>query len=135
MPRNPTLEERMKKMQQKAVALSSSGQDSSGKASHNKAAIPKITAIGHGANAEKILDLAFAAGVKVRKDDDLVEILSKFELDSEIPVEALEAVSEILSHLYKENIRLNPADHKDNLQGHSPQDQESAPQDNEEKEL
>lgn len=94
-----TLNEMMKK---KAIALSSKGK---------KDNIPTITATGIGKNAEKILDLAYAHGVKVRKDDDLVEILSKFEEDNQIPIEALEAVSEILTHLYNENIRLDPSKH------------------------
>jgi flagellar biosynthesis protein len=94
-----TLSEMMKK---KAVALSSKGK---------KDNIPTITATGTGKNAEKILDLAFTHGVKVRKDDDLIQILTKFEEDSQIPIEALEAVSEILTHLYNENIRLDPSKH------------------------
>lgn len=85
-----------------AVALEQKG---------DKQDIPKITASGYGTNAEKILRLAFDNDVKVRKDEDLVEILSQFEVDSLIPLEALNVVSEILSHVYRENINLTEARH------------------------
>lgn len=87
-----------------AVALEQQGE---------KQDIPKITASGFGTNAEKILRLAFDNGVKVRKDEDLVEILSQFEVDSLIPIEALNVVSEILSHVYRENINLTEARHQE----------------------
>ena len=82
---------------QKAVALEQ--QD-------DRQNIPRITASGSGANAEKILRLAFDNDVKVRKDEELVEILSKFDVDNLIPIDALGVVSEILSHVYRENIKL-----------------------------
>lgn len=69
----------------------------------NSNELPTITASGHGAVAEKILELAFAQGVKVRKDADLAEILSLVELDNEIPTEAIVAVAEILIQVYKAN--------------------------------
>lgn len=75
--------------------------------------IPKITASGSGENAEKILRLAFDNDVKVRKDEELVEILSKFEVDSIIPLEALNVVSEILCHVYRENIKLDEMKHQE----------------------
>ena len=64
---------------------------------------PRVTASGRGALAEQILEIAFARGVKVREDADLAEILSAIEVDSEIPVEALAAVAEILSYVYRAN--------------------------------
>ena len=87
-----------KNPRQKAVALKQDGQ---------KSTIPRITASGRGAQAEKILKIAFDNNVKVRTDEDLVEILSAFDVDSYIPLEALQPVSEILSYLYNENIRLS----------------------------
>jgi len=62
---------------------------------------PRIVASGQGAVAEQILQLAFASGVKVREDADLVEILSLLEVDSPIPLEALAAVAEILAYVYR----------------------------------
>lgn len=65
--------------------------------------LPRVTATGTGAVAEQILAAAFAAGVKVREDADLAEILAAVEVDSEIPLEALAAVAEILSYVYRAN--------------------------------
>lgn len=70
-----------------------------------KDAAPRITATGQGHVAEQILQIAFANGVKVREDADLVEILSVMEVDSVIPLEAYAAVGEILSYIYKANAR------------------------------
>ena len=52
---------------------------------------------------EKILDMAFASGVKVRQDADLAEMLAAIDIDSEIPPEAFAAVAEILSYIYELN--------------------------------
>lgn len=78
-----------------AVALSHDSQ---------KGGVPIVTASGYGCLAEKILDLAFAAGVKVRQDADLAEILAALDIDSEIPPEAFAAVAEILSYVYELNV-------------------------------
>jgi flagellar biosynthesis protein len=64
---------------------------------------PRVLATGRGAVAEQILELAFAHGVKVRQDADLVQILSAVDVDSEIPVEAFAAVAEILAYVYRAN--------------------------------
>ncbi len=52
---------------------------------------------------EQILQLAFANGIKVRKDSDLAEILMAVDVDSEIPLEAFAAVAEILNYIYRIN--------------------------------
>ncbi len=70
---------------------------------------PKIIAKGSGALAEKILDIAFAEGVKVRQDKDLTEILDAFDVESPIPLEALHAVSLILERVYAENNKMSDA--------------------------
>lgn len=72
--------------------------------------VAKITAAGRGEVARKILDIAFANGVKVREDADLAELLAKFELESPIPSEALMAVGEILAYVYQANNEPNPFD-------------------------
>lgn len=66
-------------------------------------ALPRIVASGHGAVAEQILELAFASGVKVRTDADLAEILAAIDVESEIPIEAIAAVAEILAYVYRAN--------------------------------
>jgi flagellar biosynthesis protein len=65
--------------------------------------VPKIIASGHGHVAEQILQVAFAQGIRVREDADLTEILSKIEVDTEIPLEAFAAVAEILARVYQAN--------------------------------
>ena len=65
-----------------------------------------MVATGKGELARQILDLAFAAGVKVREDADLVEILAAVDVDSQVPLEALMAVAEILTYVYVANGRL-----------------------------
>ena len=75
-----------------AIAI---GQDPHGKAA------PRVVATGRGALAEQILQIAFDRGVKVRSDADLAEILAAVEIDTEIPLQALAAVAEILSYVYR----------------------------------
>ena len=70
---------------------------------------PRVTAAGRGALAEQILEIAFARGVKVREDAELAEILAAIEVDSEVPVEALAAVAEILSYVYRANAASAPS--------------------------
>lgn len=65
--------------------------------------VPRITATGKGYVAEQILAIAFAHGVKVREDSELVDILSLLEVDSPIPVEAFAVVAEILAYVYQAN--------------------------------
>ena len=67
---------------------------------------PRVVATGKGELARQILDLAFAAGVKVREDADLVEILGAVDIDSPVPLEALMAVAEILTYVYLANGRM-----------------------------
>ena len=67
---------------------------------------PRIAATGRGAVAEQILQIAFERGIPVREDADLAQILSTLEVDSVIPVDALAAVAEILSYLYRLNGRV-----------------------------
>lgn len=64
---------------------------------------PRVTASGQGAVAEQILALAFANGVKVREDAELVDILAALDIDSVIPLEAFTTVAEILSYVYRAN--------------------------------
>jgi flagellar biosynthesis protein len=67
---------------------------------------PRVVASGKGELARQILDLAFAAGIKVREDADLVEILAAVDVDSPVPLEALMAVAEILTYVYLANGRM-----------------------------
>ena len=69
---------------------------------------PRVTASGKGAIAEQILAVAFANGIKVRSDAELVEVLSLIEVDSPIPLEAFAAVAEILAYVYQANNARKP---------------------------
>ncbi len=64
---------------------------------------PKVVATGRGKTAERILDLAFANGVRVREDADLAQVLAAVDVDSLIPLEAFMAVAEILAYVYRAN--------------------------------
>ncbi len=79
---------------QKAVAL---------RYKHGRDNAPTLSAKGEGSVAEQILQVAFANGIKVRKDSDLAEILMAVDVESEIPLEAFAAVAEILNYIYRIN--------------------------------
>jgi len=67
---------------------------------------PRVIASGRGKVADEILKLAFDKGIKVREDADLAEILTRLDLDTPIPSEAIIAVAEILARVYAENSRM-----------------------------
>lgn len=67
----------------------------------SRKAVATVLASGQGEVARQIVDLAFAHGVKVREDADLVEILGVLDIGDSIPAMALAAVAEILSHVYR----------------------------------
>ncbi len=70
--------------------------------------LPQVVASGYGKVAEDILALAFANGIKVREDADLAEILVALDIGSDVPLEALHAISEILSRVYQANGHILP---------------------------
>ena len=81
-----------------AIALDAKGRDGT-----LRPKSPRVVATGRGAVAEQILAIAFEKGVPVREDSDLAQILAAVELDSEIPIDAMAAVAEILSYVYRAN--------------------------------
>ena len=62
---------------------------------------PKVLASGAGEIANKIISLAKEHDIQIKEDPDLIEILSKVEVDQEIPPNLYKAVAEIFSFLYK----------------------------------
>ncbi len=68
-----------------------------------KDSAPKITAKGTGNIAEKIIELAKEAGVPIKEQADLVEVLSKLDLYAEIPPETYVIVAQILAWVYEVN--------------------------------
>lgn len=84
----------MVKKQKKAVAL---------KYELEKTQAPKVTAKGTNAVAEKIIALAREHGVPVKDDPDLVEVLSRLDIDKEIPPDLYVVVAELLAFVYRMN--------------------------------
>lgn len=68
-----------------------------------RAPAPRVTAQGRGLLAERIVAEAQKAGVPIRQDRDLVELLLKFDLNQEISPDLYAAVAEILAYLYRLN--------------------------------
>ena len=68
-----------------------------------KDAAPRVTAKGKGYVADKIIELAKKHGIPVKNDPCLVEILSRLDIDEQIPVEVYRAVAEILAFVYSLN--------------------------------
>ncbi len=68
-----------------------------------KSSAPAVTASGRGTIAEKIIELARENGIPIKSDPDLVQVLSKLKVGSEIPVELYRAVAEILAFVYSLN--------------------------------
>ena len=62
---------------------------------------PKVVAKGRGYLAEKILDLARQHNIPVRHDKNLLQVLSRLDLDQEIPGEVYAVVAEILGFIYR----------------------------------
>lgn len=61
---------------------------------------PRVTARGEGLIAEQIIALARKNHVPINEDPDLVGILTKLDLEEEIPPEAYQVVAEILAFVY-----------------------------------
>ncbi|MBU1568841.1 MAG: EscU/YscU/HrcU family type III secretion system export apparatus switch protein [Proteobacteria bacterium] len=68
-----------------------------------ESAAPRIVASGKGVVAEKIIATAREAGVHIKEDPDLVEILAKIPLGNEIPVELYQTIAEVLAFVYQVN--------------------------------
>jgi flagellar biosynthesis protein len=64
---------------------------------------PRLTAKGKGHVAERIIELARQHNIPVRSDKALVQILSKLDLDQQIPPDLYRAVAEILAFVYSAN--------------------------------
>jgi flagellar biosynthesis protein len=64
-------------------------------------ALPEIIASGQGTWAEKIVQIALEAGLKVREDPELAQMLAVAAENSPVPPEALVAVAEILAYVYR----------------------------------
>ncbi|BCD60071.1 MULTISPECIES: EscU/YscU/HrcU family type III secretion system export apparatus switch protein [unclassified Nitratiruptor] len=79
-------------MKKKAVALQYDKKSSNA---------PKVIAKGEGYRAQKIIELAQEHGIELYEDPELIEVLSKVELDEEIPQKLYVAVAKILAYIYR----------------------------------
>lgn len=66
----------------------------------NNDSAPKVTAKGKGKTANNIIKIARENNIPIKKDEDLVELLSQLDLDKEIPGSMYKAVAEIFSFIY-----------------------------------
>jgi flagellar biosynthesis protein len=62
---------------------------------------PRVVAKGDGFTAENIIKIAQLHNLPIKKDEDLIELLSKVELDKEVPEALYKAVAEVFSFIYK----------------------------------
>ena len=66
---------------------------------------PRVTARGRGLTAEKIIEIATKHGVPIKEDPALAQILSRLDIDEEIPPDLYKVVAEILAFVYSVNER------------------------------
>jgi flagellar biosynthesis protein len=78
----------------KAVAL---------KYDKDKDAAPRVVAKGRGEVAQKIIETAKAFHVPLVEDENLVQVLEAFDLETQIPPELYYAVAEVLAFVYRMN--------------------------------
>jgi len=90
----------MKKNKNPAKAVAIKYQPESDKA-------PRVKAAGRGKTAEKIIEIAKQHNIHIQNDPDLVEILSQFDLNEEIPSTLYFVVAELLAFVYFLNSEKN----------------------------
>lgn len=79
-------------MKQKAAAL---------RYDTKKENAPRVIAKGEGEAAKNIIKIAELNNLPIKKDEDLIELLSKVEIDKEVPEALYKAVAEVFSFIYK----------------------------------
>ena len=66
----------------------------------DKESAPRVIAKGKGESAENIIKVAELNDLPIEKNEDLVELLSKVELDKEVPENLYKAVAEVFVFIY-----------------------------------
>jgi flagellar biosynthesis protein len=74
----------------------------------DKESAPRVTAKGAGSIAERIIKVAQEHGVPVKDDPDLIEVLSKLDIEEQIPPNVYIAVAELLAFVYAMNGKNKP---------------------------
>ena len=67
----------------------------------DKESAPRVVAKGEGHTAKNIIKIAELNNLPIKKDEDLVELLSNIEIDKEVPDALYKAVAEVFSFIYK----------------------------------
>ena len=62
---------------------------------------PVVTSYGTRETANNIIRIAEENNIPIKKDEDLVNMLSEIELNQEIPIELYKAVAEVFSFVYE----------------------------------
>lgn len=68
-----------------------------------KSTAPQVVASGAGVVAQKIIETAKEAGVTIKEDPDLVELLAKVPVGQEVPAELYQTIAEVLAFVYSVN--------------------------------
>jgi flagellar biosynthesis protein len=97
------LTKRQSSLPKKAVAL---------KYDPSSGSAPVVVAKGKGVIADEILRRAQDNGIPVQEDASLVEVLSKLDLEQEIPAELYRLVAEVLSFVYRSDKRAALTGHR-----------------------
>lgn len=66
-----------------------------------KETAPRVVASGRGSIADAILRRAEEAGVAIREDTELTEILGLLDVGETIPPELYRAIAEVLAYVYR----------------------------------
>ena len=71
----------------------------------HKGSAPEVVASGKGLVARNIIESAEKAGIYIKKDPDLVELLAKVPVGEELPPELYQTVAEVLAFVYSVNTK------------------------------
>jgi flagellar biosynthesis protein len=64
---------------------------------------PRLVAKGSGKLAQNIIDIAKEHNLPIKEDPDLIELLSKVDLNQEVPSNMYKAIAEVFKFLYEIN--------------------------------
>ncbi len=68
---------------------------------YEKPRAPRVTALGRGALASRIVEVAKENGVPIAENPALAQALSHLEIDAEIPETLYRAVAEVLTYILR----------------------------------
>ncbi|MFO0944554.1 MAG: EscU/YscU/HrcU family type III secretion system export apparatus switch protein [Planctomycetota bacterium] len=67
--------------------------------------VPRVVAKGQGEMADRIIALAQEHGITIHEDPDLIDMLTKLDVDQLIPEKLFVAVAEVMAYVYRINNR------------------------------